>query len=97
MRTIVYESNKRRADPVCGCSGVIQDLENQLMDTAVELEVLRRQLESYRRLRQGFPLKSPHGAACPLGSGGNIAATDGPGKWHPRQWRRDGSTSAMCG
>lgn len=61
MQTIVQESNLRSADPVRGCSGVIQDLENQLMDTAVELEVLRRRLESYRRLRRAFPLQSNDG------------------------------------
>ncbi|OQU75819.1 hypothetical protein SORBI_3010G037701 [Sorghum bicolor] len=53
VQTIVYESNLRAADPVRGCCGVIQDLENQLMDTAVELEVLRRRLESYRRMARG--------------------------------------------
>jgi len=59
MRTIVYESNMCRADPVRGCSGVIQDLENQLIDTFVELEVLRRRLESYRQMARGSQPPNP--------------------------------------
>jgi hypothetical protein len=51
VRAAVYESRLRLADPVRGCSGAIEDLEAQLMDTAVELEVLRRRLESYRLAR----------------------------------------------
>lgn len=59
VQTIVYESNVRAADPVRGCCGVIQDLENQLMDTAVELEVLRRRLESYRQMTRGGSQSQP--------------------------------------
>jgi len=60
VQTIVYESNLRAADPVRGCCGVIQDLENHLMDTAVELEVLRRRLESYRQMTRGSQSQPPN-------------------------------------
>ncbi|XP_066369602.1 LOB domain-containing protein 22-like [Miscanthus floridulus] len=60
VQTIVYESNLRAADPVRGCCRVIQDLENQLMDTAVELEVLRRRLESYRQMTRGSQPQPPN-------------------------------------
>nr|CAB3487010.1 unnamed protein product [Digitaria exilis] len=46
VRTLVYESRTRLADPVRGLAGAIEDLEGSLMDTAVELVVLRRRLDS---------------------------------------------------
>ncbi|CAL5032216.1 unnamed protein product [Urochloa decumbens] len=49
VRTVVHESRMRLADPVRGCVGLVEDLEAQLLDTAVELEVLRRRLEAYRQ------------------------------------------------
>ncbi|CAN6241814.1 unnamed protein product [Urochloa humidicola] len=49
VRTVVHESRMRLADPVRGVIGAVEDLEAQLLDTAVELEVLRRRLETYRQ------------------------------------------------
>ena len=59
-RAIALESKSRAEDPVRGCSGVIQDLEEQLMDTAVELEVLLRRLDSYRHARDSLPQRPPN-------------------------------------
>ena len=52
VRTLVHESRMRLADPVRGCVGAIEDLEAQLVDTAVELEVLRRRQEAYRQAKK---------------------------------------------
>ncbi|RLM74191.1 hypothetical protein C2845_PM15G07920 [Panicum miliaceum] len=61
VRTIVHESRMRLADPVRGCVGEIEDLEAQLVDTAVELEVLRRRQEAYRQARRrGLRLQPPN-------------------------------------
>ncbi|PAN38050.1 hypothetical protein PAHAL_7G143000 [Panicum hallii] len=62
VRTIVHESRMRLADPVRGCVGAIEDLEAQLVDTAVELEVLRRRQEAYQQARRrgGLRLQPPN-------------------------------------
>jgi hypothetical protein len=52
VRTLVHESRMRLADPVRGCVGAVEDLEAQLVDTAVELEVLRRRQEAYRQAKR---------------------------------------------
>jgi len=52
VRTLVHEARMRLADPVRGCVGAIEDLEAQLVDTAVELEVLRRRQEAYRQAKK---------------------------------------------
>uniref|UniRef100_K3YEJ2 LOB domain-containing protein n=1 Tax=Setaria italica TaxID=4555 RepID=K3YEJ2_SETIT len=88
VRSVVYESRMRLADPVRGCAGAIEDLEAQLMDTAVELEVLRRRLESYRQAKRGglrlfrTPNPSQHGraAASPRGVTDLDAARQQPGR-----------------
>ncbi|OEL30371.1 hypothetical protein BAE44_0008609 [Dichanthelium oligosanthes] len=59
VRTIVYESKARLMDPVRGCVGVIEDLEGQLVDTAIELEVLRRRQEAYRQAKRRLQLQQP--------------------------------------
>ncbi|TVU14565.1 hypothetical protein EJB05_38040, partial [Eragrostis curvula] len=61
MRTIVYESDVRRQEPVHGCLAVIRDLENQLRDTYIELAAVQEQLAL--GLLQA-PESSSHGSAA---------------------------------
>ncbi|KAJ1270928.1 hypothetical protein BS78_06G088400 [Paspalum vaginatum] len=80
MRTIVYESNVRWIDPVRGCIGTIQHLEDQLMDTAIELELLTRRLESYRwqAAHDGLHPPNPNGGGGPPLAVQQQAAGGGP-------------------
>ncbi|CAN6248546.1 unnamed protein product [Urochloa humidicola] len=76
VRTVVHESRMRLADPVRGVVGAVEDLEAQLVDTAVELEVLRRRLEAYREaarrggggLRILQPPNPSHGRSAAAGA-----------------------------
>ncbi|CAN6234963.1 unnamed protein product [Urochloa humidicola] len=59
VRTVVHESRMRLADPVRGCAGAVEDLEAQLLDTAVELEVLRRRLDAGSSSRPTLATAAP--------------------------------------
>ncbi|RLM64737.1 hypothetical protein C2845_PM16G07230 [Panicum miliaceum] len=106
VRTIVHESRMRLADPVRGCVGAIEDLEAQLVDTAVELEVLRRRQEAYQQgRRRGLRLQplNPRGradadadAALPRGvTNLGVMQPQGPyggATWPDDRARRDADT-----
>ncbi|CAD6219565.1 unnamed protein product [Miscanthus lutarioriparius] len=44
MRTIIYQSEARAADPVGGCVSIIQELRRQIRDSEMELQFVRQQI-----------------------------------------------------
>ncbi|KAK9099320.1 hypothetical protein Syun_026365 [Stephania yunnanensis] len=48
MKTMIYQSNARAADPVGGCCRIIWDLQRQIEMQAAELSHVRRQLAFFR-------------------------------------------------
>nr|CAB3484481.1 unnamed protein product [Digitaria exilis] len=95
VRALVYESRTRLADPVRGLAGAIEDLEGSLMDTAVELVVLRRRLQSNGQARrQQALIINPilgHGpaAASPQGEEGVTNPNLGVAWQRPGRMTRD--------
>jgi hypothetical protein len=44
MRSLIYQSEARAADPVGGCVGIIHELRRQLRDSEMELQFVRKQI-----------------------------------------------------
>ncbi|KAI3463268.1 hypothetical protein Pfo_019931 [Paulownia fortunei] len=67
MRTIIFQSDARAADPVGGCYGIIRDLEQQISLAKTELEIVLHHLALCRAAaaashqQQVTPLPQPNG------------------------------------
>jgi hypothetical protein len=49
MKTIIFQSDARAANPVGGCVAIIQDLQSQINQTELELAYIRQQIAIYRQ------------------------------------------------
>ncbi|CAN6182079.1 unnamed protein product [Urochloa humidicola] len=54
MRTIVFQSDARAADPVGGCVTIIENLQKQIARTELELAYVRNQIAIYRQAADPF-------------------------------------------
>ncbi|OEL31502.1 LOB domain-containing protein 22 [Dichanthelium oligosanthes] len=59
MRTLIFQSEARAADPVGGCVSIIEALQGQIDRTQLELAYVKQQIAIYRQAAATAPLADP--------------------------------------